>query len=70
MIDWKVEDLSPSRNKGILRHILEQGAEGSDNPADGALVTGKLLFYFKLIPCKFVHYYPDFLSDKYNQNLN
>ncbi|XP_048005717.1 FK506-binding protein 59 isoform X1 [Leguminivora glycinivorella] len=41
MIDWKVEDLSPSKNKGILRHIIEQG-EGFDNPNDGALVTVEL----------------------------
>ncbi|XP_026330184.1 FK506-binding protein 59 isoform X2 [Hyposmocoma kahamanoa] len=46
MIDWKVEDLSPNKNKGILRHIIEQGS-GFDSPNDGALVTveleGKLL---------------------------
>ncbi|KAL0831758.1 hypothetical protein ABMA28_001298 [Loxostege sticticalis] len=46
MIDWKVEDLSPTKNKGILRHIVEQGS-GYDSPNDGALVTveleGKLL---------------------------
>ncbi|KAI5634447.1 FKBP-type peptidyl-prolyl cis-trans isomerase domain-containing protein [Phthorimaea operculella] len=41
MIDWKVEDLSPGKNKGILRHIIEQG-EGLDNPNDGALVTVEL----------------------------
>lgn len=39
MIDWKVEDLSPGKKKGILRHILEQGS-GLDYPNDGALVTG------------------------------
>ncbi|XP_049870545.1 FK506-binding protein 59 isoform X2 [Pectinophora gossypiella] len=41
MIDWKVEDLSPGKNKGILRHIIEQG-EGNENPNDGALVTVEL----------------------------
>ncbi|CAK1578935.1 unnamed protein product [Parnassius mnemosyne] len=41
MIDWKVEDLSPDKKKGILRHILEKGA-GYGNPADGALVTVEL----------------------------
>lgn len=39
MIGWKEEDLSPGNNNGILRHILEQGT-GSDNPNDGAYVTG------------------------------
>ncbi|RVE44294.1 hypothetical protein evm_011018 [Chilo suppressalis] len=38
MIDWKVEDLSPNKNKGILRHIIEQGS-GFESPNDGALVT-------------------------------
>ncbi|XP_014359722.2 FK506-binding protein 59 isoform X1 [Papilio machaon] len=41
MIDWKVEDLSPGKKKGILRHILEQGS-GLDYPNDGALVTVEL----------------------------
>lgn len=41
MIDWKVEDLSPNKNKGILRHIIEQGS-GSENPNDGAQVTVEL----------------------------
>ncbi|XP_045449322.1 FK506-binding protein 59 [Melitaea cinxia] len=41
MIDWKVEDLSPNKNKGILRHIIEQGT-GSDSPNDGAQVTVEL----------------------------
>ncbi|XP_073952744.1 FK506-binding protein 59kD isoform X2 [Choristoneura fumiferana] len=41
MIDWKVEDLSPNKNKGILRHIIEQGSD-FDNPNDGALVTVEL----------------------------
>ncbi|KAL4702810.1 hypothetical protein ACJJTC_003968 [Scirpophaga incertulas] len=41
MIDWKVEDLSPNKNKGILRHIIVQGT-GLDNPNDGALVTVEL----------------------------
>ncbi|PZC82767.1 FK506-binding protein 59 isoform X1 [Helicoverpa armigera] len=41
MIDWKVEDLSPGKNKGILRHILEQGT-GNDGPNDGAMVTVEL----------------------------
>lgn len=39
LIDWKVEDLSPNKNKGILRHIFEMGT-GDDSPKDGALVTG------------------------------
>ncbi|XP_060802150.1 FK506-binding protein 59 isoform X1 [Amyelois transitella] len=47
MIDWKVEDLSPGKNKGILRHIIEQGAAEYESPNDGSLVTveleGKLL---------------------------
>ncbi|GBP52482.1 Xylulose kinase [Eumeta japonica] len=41
MIDWKVEDLSPNKNKAILRHIIEQGA-GNDRPNDGAIVTVEL----------------------------
>ncbi|XP_026498443.1 FK506-binding protein 59 [Vanessa tameamea] len=41
MIDWKAEDLSPNKNKGILRHIIEQGS-GFDNPNDGAQVTVEL----------------------------
>ncbi|KAJ0177606.1 hypothetical protein K1T71_006479 [Dendrolimus kikuchii] len=41
MIDWKVEDLSPMKNKGILRHIIEQG-DGYESPNDGALVTVEL----------------------------
>lgn len=40
MIDWKAEDLSPGKNKGILRHIIEEGS-GFDTPNDGALVTGE-----------------------------
>lgn len=41
MIDWRLEDLSPTKNKGILRHILEAGT-GLDSPNDGALVTVEL----------------------------
>ncbi|KAM3956317.1 FK506-binding protein 59kD isoform 1-T1 [Aphomia sociella] len=41
MIDWEVEDLSPGKNKGILRHILEQGSD-FESPNDGALVTVEL----------------------------
>lgn len=41
MIDWKAEDLSPTKNKGILRHIIEQGT-GLDYPNDGSQVTGIL----------------------------
>ncbi|XP_022113366.1 FK506-binding protein 59 [Pieris rapae] len=41
MIDWKAEDLSPAKNKGILRHIMEQGS-GSDYPNDGSQVTVEL----------------------------
>ncbi|XP_047505256.1 FK506-binding protein 59 isoform X1 [Pieris napi] len=41
MIDWKAEDLSPAKNKGILRHIIEQGS-GSDYPNDGSQVTVEL----------------------------
>lgn len=47
MIDWKVEDLSPGKNKGILRHIIEQGT-GSDAPNDGAMVTGIVFKTIKL----------------------
>lgn len=42
MIDWKVEDLSPGKNKGILRHIIEPGKGSSETPNDGTLVTGEL----------------------------
>lgn len=41
MIGWKYEDLSPGKNKGILRHIIQQGA-GFDSPNDGAMVTGNI----------------------------
>ncbi|CAH3937676.1 unnamed protein product [Pieris brassicae] len=41
MINWKAEDLSPAKNKGILRHIIEQGS-GSDYPNDGSQVTVEL----------------------------
>ncbi|XP_026727150.1 FK506-binding protein 59 isoform X2 [Trichoplusia ni] len=41
MIGWKYEDLSPGKNKGILRHIIQQGA-GFDSPNDGAMVTVEL----------------------------
>ncbi|CAB3226989.1 unnamed protein product [Arctia plantaginis] len=41
MIGWKEEDLSPGNNKGILRHIIEQGS-GTDNPNDGSYVTVEL----------------------------
>ncbi|CAG4946213.1 unnamed protein product [Colias eurytheme] len=41
MIDWKLEDLSPNKNKGILRYIIEQGS-GFDNPNDGSVVTVEL----------------------------
>ncbi|XP_075975972.1 FK506-binding protein 59kD isoform X2 [Anticarsia gemmatalis] len=41
MIDWKVEDLSPRKNKGILRHVIEQGS-GAESPEDGSLVTVEL----------------------------
>ncbi|XP_053605814.1 FK506-binding protein 59 isoform X2 [Plodia interpunctella] len=42
MIDWKVEDLSPGKNKGILRHIIEQGSGEYESPKDGSLVTVEL----------------------------
>ncbi|CAG5033782.1 unnamed protein product [Parnassius apollo] len=41
MIDWKVEDLSPNKKQGILRHILEKGS-GNVSPADGGVVTVEL----------------------------
>lgn len=41
MIKWEVEDLSPTKNKGILRYIIEPGS-GYDTPNDGALVTIEL----------------------------
>ncbi|CAK1543787.1 unnamed protein product [Leptosia nina] len=41
MIDWTAEDLSPNKNKSILRYIIEQGS-GVDSPNDGSVVTVEL----------------------------
>lgn len=41
MIDWQQEDLSPNKNKDILRHIVEPGT-GTESPNDGSLVTVEL----------------------------
>ncbi|XP_030023073.1 FK506-binding protein 59 isoform X2 [Manduca sexta] len=41
MLDWKLEDLSPDKKNGILRHIITKGS-GFDSPNDGALVTVEL----------------------------
>ncbi|XP_034828550.1 FK506-binding protein 59 isoform X1 [Maniola hyperantus] len=41
MIDWTEEDLSPNKNKGILRHRIEEGVD-HNCPNDGAQVTVEL----------------------------
>uniref|UniRef100_S4NUQ3 peptidylprolyl isomerase n=2 Tax=Pararge aegeria TaxID=116150 RepID=S4NUQ3_9NEOP len=41
MIDWAEEDLSPNKNKGILRHKIEEGSDPTC-PNDGAEVTVEL----------------------------
>ncbi|CAG9580154.1 unnamed protein product [Danaus chrysippus] len=41
VLDWKLEDLSPNKNKGILRYVVEQGT-GKDCPNDGSAVTVEL----------------------------
>ncbi|OWR43675.1 hypothetical protein KGM_210582 [Danaus plexippus plexippus] len=41
VLDWKLEDLSPNKNKGILRYVVEQGT-GRDCPNDGSAVTVEL----------------------------
>lgn len=40
MISWEAEDISPTRDGGIRREILEEGASFS-TPKDGANVESK-----------------------------
>lgn len=41
LLDWKVEDLSPKKNGGILRHVIQKGT-GKKSPNANALLNGKL----------------------------
>lgn len=40
MIDWKGEDVSPKKDGGIEKFIVQSG-EGYTTPNDGAIVEGK-----------------------------
>lgn len=44
MISWEGEDLSPKKNKGILRYNVTEGT-GSDNPTEGAYVDGNIILF-------------------------
>uniref|UniRef100_A0A1B6DTS3 peptidylprolyl isomerase n=1 Tax=Clastoptera arizonana TaxID=38151 RepID=A0A1B6DTS3_9HEMI len=37
VLSWKAEDLSPKKDEGIIRHIIESG-EGHGTPTDGSIV--------------------------------
>lgn len=41
MLSWQTEDLSPKRDEGILRQVLQPG-EGHATPNEWSTVDGKL----------------------------